>query len=171
MPFTITIMDHLGPRLSDYTVSPRSASLNQPVQILTYAYDISGITSIQAVIRPYPSGEEIAVPLADDGQHQDNAAGDGLHGGIYIPTGAAMDFIVDLVSQDSAGNIRSYAEAGAFTTVPLEVTDILIVNSSPDLEADNRIRDVLTAMNIGHASWEETIPRIDRWDVAGDVSG
>jgi len=154
-PIDITVLDKIGPRVSNFTLSSRSLLVGDELQIQTEVFDVSGVESVQANLQPYPSGVPVSVDLFDDGLHGDVAAGDGIYGAIHVLDAPADDFIVNVTTRDNLGNDRTYTEVSSFSTIPLVVTETLVINSSIDLAAGDTIVESLNDAGITNSSWEE----------------
>ncbi len=156
-PFTITIpvTDRMGPRVSDTVLSTRSPDAGDAIQITTTGYDVSGIQQVTAEIQRFPDGPVMETELFDDGAHNDGTAGDGVFSGIYITGTEPGDFIVTVTAADLRGNNRVFEEESAFSTVPMEKLDLLVIASSPDLEAGSTIMDSIAAAGLTASLWDE----------------
>lgn len=149
IPFVVTVRDKKGPRMWDYSVEPRSSLPNDTVQILTNAYDVSGIESIHAIIKDAQTGDQQVIRLHDDGNNNDGIFG------AYIETGAVpSNYIVDLVSLDSRGNEFQIKEASAFSTIPIQSASVLLIDTSTDPGASEAVSQSLTNLGIDHFSWD-----------------
>jgi Peptidase family C25 len=155
MTFSIPVIDMTGPKLTHFSISPQSAEVNTPVQIVTQATDVSGVVSVFADIETYPDGNRDTLELYDDGQHGDGDAGDGTYGLSFNTTGSASDYIVNLQSVDGLGNERIIEEALTFTTIPLTVNPILVINTAERSGAEQFISDALMDLGLSHTIWND----------------
>ena len=88
-PNTLGVAD-LGPIISDELHDPAQPAEGQDILVaVRVAPAFAPIASLELRYRVMFQGE-ISVPMADDGLHQDGAAGDGIYGAT-IPGGAVMN--------------------------------------------------------------------------------
>ncbi|MBN1355997.1 hypothetical protein JXA40_06955 [bacterium] len=165
MTFTVPVIDLTGPRLSQYSVTPKSAEVDQPLQIITEAYDIAGVASVSADFERYPNGEKETVELYDDGQHGDIGIGDGVYGAVFTPVVPVSDYMVHLCATDGLGNERVIYEACSFTTLPMSGSDVFVIVNSERIEAGILIADALTELGYTSTIWNDRF----RGEITSDV--
>jgi hypothetical protein len=91
------------------------------------------------------------IALADDGQHGDGSAGDGLFGGTWTTPDTPRDYVVDLLAADSDGQVARHPNAASFSTRPhaeLAVESIILESGHSSL-APGTNRFALRIINRG----------------------
>jgi len=101
-------------RLSDVTVHPATPATGQRVSF-TARTCREGVTAVTVILRPAGTDAQgTAVPLYDDGFHDDGASGDGLWGGSATVEEPA-NILVDLSANLVGGGEITYQQASWFS--------------------------------------------------------
>jgi len=93
---------------------------------LHYRLDKSSYSNGQEDIYPrFDPNDYNDLPMFDDGEHRDGAAGDGLYGAVIpaMPDGAIIEFYVEAV--DAGGNSRTWPPPSLMDGEPEQVTNAL----------------------------------------------
>ncbi len=104
---SLEVADNPAPQLtgSGVTLSPTQALENQNVYIKVEAYDLSGVGSVVATVRDDSGAEIASVPLYDNGQQDDGAAGDGIFAATWnVGARAEGVYPIDVTMADKLNN-------------------------------------------------------------------
>jgi hypothetical protein len=114
---------NLGPIISGVRHSPVLPQASSPVHVRARISDANGVASAAVEWRLDGTADSTlaAVPLADDGQHEDGVAGDGVYGA-EIPGQVLSQIVVyRVIATDTAGNASRFPADELQRTHPLRL--------------------------------------------------
>lgn len=115
-PFQITVVDSIGPCLSDKSVEPKVSTPSNPVTLTATLLDGAGVSLVTATVRSSDNSIITQFPMYDDGLHGDDGAGDGKYGAVWTTPSVTHDFIAGFTAVDGLGHQADYPDQMGFTT-------------------------------------------------------
>jgi len=115
-PFTVTVVDSVGPYLGDKSVTPKIAAPSGQITLTATLLDGAGVNLVTATVRSSDNSIVTQFPMYDDGLHGDGGAGDGKFGAVWTTPSVAHDFIAGFQARDGLGNVSEYPDQIGFTT-------------------------------------------------------
>ncbi len=163
---------NIAPILSDGRHLPQQPRPEDPIRFLLRVEDEAANPDVQVRIQVDGSAEQV-VPLFDDGQHRDEAAGDGIYGGTLPAIGAAATVTYTLEATDAVGQISTAAPQTitvGSSNAALVLNEFMASNDAtladPAGEFDDWIElhnSGTTAVNVGGMFLTDNFRRPSKW--------
>jgi hypothetical protein len=127
-PFSIPVVDTVGPVLIAQTVSPKLSTSSGVVTLTATLHDGAGVAAVTTTVRSADNSIYTEFAMYDDGLHGDGAAGDRTYGAVWTTPSVAYDFVAGFKAVDNLGYSREYADETGFTTRSFSrLSNILLV--------------------------------------------
>ncbi|MBN1296014.1 hypothetical protein JXA80_04490 [bacterium] len=176
--FDLMVEDFRGPRMWDHGIPAQVVEPGNHLPITVAARDVSGIDQIQAIIRPYPSGESIILEMLPVGSEYYQAT-------FTLPDNPG-DFSIDIVARDQRGNTQTDAFCLALSSRSLDGVSILVVSFDGTGIGGEAVAEAIDHLGDSAGHWDirfrghPTVADIEKlkpdslfllYGTGGDVSG
>ena len=115
-PFSVPVVDSVGPELIGRTVSPKITAPSGVITLTATLHDGAGVAWVTATVRSADNSISTEFAMHDDGLHGDGAAGDRTYGIVWTSPSVAYDFVAGFKAVDNLGYSREYPDEIGFTT-------------------------------------------------------
>jgi hypothetical protein len=154
-PFTVTVVDSVGPALIDSTVSPKISTPSGVVTLTATMHDGAGVAAVTSTVRSSDNSISTEFAMYDDGAHGDGASGDRTYGAIWTTPSVAYDFVAGFKAVDNLGHSREYTDKEGFTTRSFSrhANILLVIDEVNAAGFDNYYTAALGANGFAYDLW------------------
>ena len=152
----LEIKDNSAPQITNSFVEPMSTETSSLITISASVIEGTGINTIQAEIRSNDGTIYDTITLFDDGTHEDNQSDDYIFANSWTTPATSDNFVINITTSDTLGNISVYENQLAFTTTEFtHSNNILLVNADINTTSTfNTYKNILQDLSLNFDSWD-----------------
>ena len=152
----IEIKDNSAPEITNNSVDPMNAETSSLITISVSVIEGTGINVIEAQIKSNDGTVYDTITLFDDGFHSDNQGDDYIFANTWTTPSSPDDFIINITTSDTLGNIAVFENQLAFTTTAFTSdTNILLINADiKNAGTFDIYKNILQQNSLNFDSWD-----------------
>jgi hypothetical protein len=154
-PFSVPVVDSVGPALSERAVSPKISAPSGVVTLTATMLDGAGVAAVTATVRSSDNSIYTEFAMYDDGLHGDEDAGDSKFGAIWTTPSVAYNFVAGFKAVDNLGHSREFTDEAGFTTRSFSrhANILLVIDELDEAGFDYYYTDALEANAFAYDLW------------------
>ena len=152
----IQIKDTSAPQITNSYIDPINAETSSLITICVNLTEGTAINSVEAEIRSNDGSVYDTITLLDDGVHSDNQDDDYIFANTWTAPATPDNFVINITTSDSIGNISVFENQLAFTTISFTANNnILLINADiKDKTTFDIYQNILQSNSFNFDKWD-----------------